>query len=178
MTDILAKVEKSSPMKDDYDTGHYNLALKDQLSLCFCQRFSLAARYVLIGLCDCHVKVDVILKHAALFFFLALKGEIVVGHDGRTFQRPLGHLTLVIRLRSVMQMWRAVDDECPQLILHTVSGRQIVVIRQGNFVGFIWRKYWFWGHRVAFFRQIMLTRLKCWWRFLRILWDSLEFFIK
>ena len=91
-------------MKDDYDTGHYNLALKDQLSLCFCQRFSLAARYVLIGLCDCHVKVDVSLKHAALFFWGALKGEIVVGHDGRTFQRPLGHLTLVIRLRSVMQM--------------------------------------------------------------------------
>jgi len=68
MTDILAKVEKSSAMKDDYVTGHCNLALKDQLSLCFCQRFSLAAHYVLIGLCDCHVNVDVILNHPVLFF--------------------------------------------------------------------------------------------------------------
>ena len=173
MTDILAKVEKSSPMKDDYDTGHYNLALKDQLSLCFCQRFSLAARYVLIGLCDCHVKVDVILKHAALFFWRWRVKLLWV----TTAARFNGHW--------VTWLWSLGSDRlCKCDVRSTTSAlnwsstqsvaNKIVVIRQGNFVGYL--------------EKILILRSSCGIfptnnvdeneMLVKILKDSSKFFIK
>ena len=139
-----------------------DLALKSGASFC-CSQAALNV-FKKIGLCDCLVKVDVILKQAALFWRWRVKLFWVT--SAACFNQGLG-----FNGHWVTWLWSLGSDRlCKCDVRSTTSALNWSSTQSKKKLEEMLILRWSCG----IFRQIMLTRFNCWWRFLRILQNSLS----